>query len=192
MTLLQKLKAKRHYEKACAYIKTNYAEPKPSPKPATETIKDNGIRYSRRDGYDSKAVRSVVDSFYQGSKTNPNTRMLGEFVDRSFVEKMLDIMREKHLNPTDVYYAAGMDRRFFSKIASDMNYKPSKDSCIQLCFAMKLSLKDATELLSRAGYALSHSMKRDVVIEYFFNRKEYNIGVINDVLDRLGLQILGR
>ena len=88
--------------------------------------------------------------------------------------------------------AAQMDRRLFSKMMSDRNYKPSKDTAVALVIALELSLKQANDLLSRAGYALSHSNKRDVIIEYFIRERIYNLSDINEVLYRLDQKIIGR
>ena len=96
------------------------------------------------------------------------------------------------MRDSDVYKAANIDRRLFSKIASDRTYKPSKDTCIALALALRLSIDDANDILSRAGYTLSHSSKRDVVIEYFFRERVYDLNDMNEVLYRLGQKPLGR
>ena len=91
-----------------------------------------------------------------------------------------------------VYKAAQMDRRLFSKIMSDRNYRPSKDTALALVVALELSLKQANDLLSRAGYTLSHSNKRDVIVEYFIREGIFNLSDINEVLYHLDQKIIGR
>ena len=54
------------------------------------------------------------------------------------------------------------------------------------------SPEELDALLARAGHALSHSSKRDVVIEYFFRERIYDLTYVNLVLDRLRLRKLGR
>ena len=98
-------------------------------------------------------------------------------------------MQEKN---SAIYNAAKMDRRLFSKIMSDRNYKPSKDTAIALVLALHLNLEQAEDLLKRAGYSLSHSNKRDIVIEYFIREEVYDLMVINDVLYKLGEKKIGR
>ena len=112
--------------------------------------------------------------------------------DESFVEKMLNLIREKNMIETEVYKAAQIDRRLFSKIISNKDYKPSKDTCISLCFGLKLNLDEAEDLLFRAGYTLSHSIKRDLIIEYFFYSKQFDILQINEVLFQFHEKPLGR
>lgn len=111
---------------------------------------------------------------------------------KSFVEQVVDIIREKNLRDSAVYKAAHIDRRLFSKIMSDVNYKPSKDTAIAIAIGLKLNDIEAIDLLSRAGYTFSRSIKRDLIIEYFFREREYDMSVINIVLDQLGEKPIGR
>ena len=113
-------------------------------------------------------------------------------VDTSFVEKLLEYMRERQLSEPALYKAAQLDRRLFSKITSDRSYKPSKDTCIALTLALRLDHDEATDLLSRAGYALSHSNRRDVIIEFFIHRGIYALDYVNEILHQMGEKTLGR
>lgn len=110
------------------------------------------------------------------------SQLLDIETDKTFVETIWNYISEKNLEDPQVYKAAQLDRRLFSRMMSDKYYKPSKDTAIALAFALKLSLYGANDLLERAGYVLSHSSKRDIVIEYFFVKEEYDINVINTIL----------
>ena len=113
-------------------------------------------------------------------------------MDQSFAGRMRLIIRAKTMTEPEVYKAALVDRKLFSKIISDPGYKPSKDTCVALAYALHLDLEEANDLLSRAGFTLSHSNKRDVLLEYFFAAEKYNIYDINQVLSELGERPLGR
>ena len=145
------------------------------------------------DRYDSDAIRRVMRSSAPSQSSSSSvSKALNSYTDQSFVGKMMSLIREKGLKETDVYNAAQIDRRLFSKIVSDQDYKPSKDTCVAIAYAMKLGLPEANDLLSRAGYTLSHSSKRDVLLEYFFSVGIYNLLDINDTLVRLDQKPLGR
>ncbi len=145
-----------------------------------------------RDRYDSRYVDRVVRLLLSDRSSAGAARTLDNNTNMSFVDKMLEYIKEGHMRDSDVYKAANIDRRLFSKIASDRTYKPSKDTCIALALALRLSIDDANDILSRAGYTLSHSSKRDVVIEYFFRERVYDLNDMNEVLYRLGQKPLGR
>ena len=111
-------------------------------------------------------------------------------IDDTFQEAMFYHIDSKHLDEVEVYTNAHIDRRLFSKIRSNKNYKPSKKTAICICFGLKLNIDETSDLLEKAGYALSHSSKADLIIEYFISIKEYNLTILNEVLYEYGEELL--
>ena len=134
------------------------------------------------------AMRSMLKT---GNYQDANS-LLNKTVKETFVEQTIKLIREKGLKDNKVYKAAQIDRRLFSKIMSDLHYKPSKDTALALSYALELSVDQAKDLLSRAGYSLSHSDKRDIIMEFFFRERIYNITEINCILENLEQKIIGR
>ena len=103
------------------------------------------------------------------------------------VLKLIDASGKKD---SEVYNKANMNRRVFSKLRNNPEYQPSRDTAIALCFALRLSLEDASALLARAGYALSPAMRRDRIIEFCLLNEVYNILTVDTLLFDLELPTL--
>lgn len=159
--------------------------------------KDSDVQFSindekLEDRYDPDRVnRAMRGASYSGDFAGAS-RILRSTVNNSFIDSLLVYIGKKNLRDKEVYTAARIDRKLFSKITSDRSYTPSKDTCIALAMALKLKPDEAAEFLSRAGFALSHSIRRDVIIEYFFREGEYSVDDLNTVLYQMGEKTLGR
>lgn len=114
------------------------------------------------------------------SESFPDFRQI---VKKSFSETLFKMIDEKNLKDTDVYKKANIDRRLFSKIRNK-NYHPRKNTIIKFIFALELDLNEADELLMTSGYSLSTSDLRDVIIMYFLEIENYDLFIINEVLEK--------
>ena len=97
----------------------------------------------------------------------------------------------KNQDDVEIYKRANLDRKHFSKIRSNVNYKPTKKTALALAIALHLDLDETTDLLARAELALSPSNRGDLIVKYFIERQKYDIWEINSMLFKFGQPTLG-
>ena len=166
-----------------AYIDDNYVQEKYSA--ARESIcwnriSDSSVNFNRVEA--SHAICELEEKSLE--------EMLAS-TGETFCSKLFSIIREKNLDDVEIYKRANLDRKHFSKIRSNLHYRPTKKTALALAIALHLDLDETKDLLSRAELALSPSSKGDLIVSYFIAHQKYDIWEINSMLFKFGQPTLG-
>ena len=127
-------------------------------------------------------------------KTKAKKATLDEMLrdmDKGFAETLFDYIDAKGMDDVECYKNANIDRKTFSKIKCNKNYKPSKKTVLSFAIALHLSLEETNHLLGTVGMTLSRSSKFDVIVSYFIENGKYNIFEINETLFAFDQVLLG-
>lgn len=159
-------------------------------------VEERDVRQRKPLNIERKAFRETSVSPQLGESCAPSglsaalEDIIGD-LDEPFNTTLLRLIDARGKTDSEVYKRANIDRKLFSKIRTGKGYMPGKRTVLALAIALELSLDETDDLLERAGYALSHSQRFDVIVEYFIVNGKYDIFKINEVLFKYDLPPLG-
>ena len=139
-----------------------------------------------------KAIRTPMKQHSHAPAPQPSLEELLRRQDAGFSDTLLKTIDEKGLTDAQCYKRANIDRKLFSKIRSNKDYKPSKLTVLAFAVALELTEPEAEALLRTAGFAFSPASKLDIIVAWFLREGEYNIFTINEVLFYYDLPTLGQ
>ena len=157
----------------------------------TDSRRERLRRMSVLESYAEAICESAMPAPMMAPKAAGGLDDLLAHLDAGFSETLLKLIDRSGKKDTEVYKKANVDRKLFSKIRNNPDYKPSKSTAIAFAIALELNLDETRDLIARAGYALSASSKFDVIIEYFIKQKKYDIFEINEALFAFDQSLLG-
>lgn len=160
-----------------------------------DSIQEDGAAEPRASRTYAPAPRkSAPESKKLASSRIPMPKKLDDMLretDAGFAETLLELIDRTGKKDSEIYKKANIDRKLFSKIRKNRNYQPSKPTAVAFAIALELDLAQTKDFLARAGFALSHSSKFDIIIEYFILNRNYNIHEINMTLFEFDQSLLG-
>lgn len=159
------------FKSVSSYIDENYVSDKMNLEYGTSKL--------RRRDYEEMLLH---ESSYEITSKMPNLDGMLNNLDRGFSETLLDLIDRTGKKDSEIYKKANVDRKLFSKIRNNADYRPSKTTAIAFAIALELNMDETNDLLSKAGLALSQSSKFDVIVRYFIENKKYDIFELNSVL----------
>lgn len=145
------------------------------------------IKTKLKDYIDNNLMQEKNNVFYGEFICAKKCSDIKDFIDENeqsnnFQTMLFKLIDNKNLKDSDVYNKVHLDRRLFSKIRSDKNYHPSKETVILLAIALELTEKELDELLDSASYSLPKNNKYDLIIRFCFINKIFKLADINELL----------
>ena len=105
----------------------------------------------------------------------------------NFQNTLQQMIADRKLENATVYKKAYIDKKFFSKIISNKDYVPKKQTVMALGLALELSLEEFEKFLASAGYAFMPSSKFDLIVKYCVMNQIFNLVEVDIILDSHGL-----
>lgn len=145
------------------------------------------IKTKLKDYIDNNLIQEKNNVFYAEFICAKKCSNIKDFIDENeqsnnFQTMLFKLIDNKNLKDSDVYNKVHLDRRLFSKIRSDKNYHPSKETVILLAIALELTEKELDEFLDSASYSLPKNNKYDLIIRFCFINKIFKLADINELL----------
>ena len=167
--------SKRIDEAVCAFISEEYVN------------KQNEEEYL---GYvkwaDDTSGRNKVLTSYLRIDKELDERVHDSCQRETFSDAVKRIIQEQRRSDAEVYNAIGMNRATFNKIINNREHRPTKKTVLQLIIGLHLNLKQAQELLKKAGYSFTETSITDIIFTTFISRQYYDCKHIDELLDRHG------
>lgn len=178
------------------YIENNYFADEILPEP--EKIRDEFVRECLRENQEKTRIKCESSDFLEKtakmSMSFPESILDDIFanMDKGFAQTLFYYIDKRGYTDVECYKKSNINKKTFSKIKCNPDYKPSKYIVLAFAIGLRLELDEANHLLSTAGLCLSHSDKFDLVIEYFLKTGNYtDIFEVNEVLYHFDLELLG-
>ena len=141
----------------------------------------------RADFMTAREVREIPPAPVEGTLED----VLNE-LDAPFSEVLFRLIDAKGITDVECYKRSNVDKKTFSKIKCNPDYRPSKLTAVSFAVGLHLTLDEAEGLLRTVGLCLSKSNKFDLIIRYFLSTGRYDtIFDVNEMLYHYDLATLG-
>jgi O-acetyl-ADP-ribose deacetylase len=93
----------------------------------------------------------------------------------TFSQMLLRLVDKSGKRDAEIYTKAGQSKQTFSKIRSQRNYQPSKNTVLSFAIALELNMDQTMDLLKSAGFTLSDGIRMDVAMRFFIENGIYDL-----------------
>ena len=111
--------------------------------------------------------------------------------DRSFGDMCQWWVDQKRISQRDFYVKANITKALFWSLKNHPEKMPKKTTALACVIGLELNMRQAEDLLERAGFTFSSYFKLDVIVKKYISKGDYNIDELNAELYNNDLPLLG-
>ena len=156
---------------ALAYVKRYFVEaPKTGGKLSSSAMKAEGVK---------------SEASFSSNKDLDNYLKQEQKQNESFAKYLTKQLEERGLTFKELCKSLDFDRKRVEAFEFDSSvnpYRPIKNYVILMGLKMQMDIEGMLALLSRAGYTLSYTDKKDLVIRYCIKNKIYDCFKVDDLV----------
>ena len=105
-------------------------------------------------------------------------------LDAGFSETLLKLIDRSGKKDAEVYKKANVDRKLFSKIRNNPDYKPSKPTAVAFAIALELSLPETRDLIAWAGYEIATKLHELLNMDTFDDFRNFEKEALLEIVLR--------
>ena len=108
------------------------------------------------------------------------------------VNEIKKLMEEKNIDNNTLTLKANWDKEYLEKLFIDPTFLPTKNMLLSLGVAFELTNKEIGNLLAKQGYGFGKNSMYELVVQYYVDKKIFDVLQINDCLFFHGLETLSK
>ena len=179
------------FNRVASYIDENYVQSKETAEYGVDSRRGYRSAYRRRRDMEVCESSAALEEPLPCAPKAMSLEDMLKQADAGFTETLLKLIDQTGKKDSEIYKKANISKQHFSKIRNNPNYKPTKATAMALAIALELNIEETSDLIGRAGFALTNSSKQDLIVRYFIENKNYNIVEINLALYEFDQGLLG-
>lgn len=108
------------------------------------------------------------------------------------VNEIKKLMKAKNIDKNTLTLKANRDKTYLDRLFEEPTFIPTKNMLLSLGVAFELSTKDIANLLAKQGYGFGKNSMYELVVQYYVDKKIFDVMQINDCLFFHGLETLSK